>query len=219
MQRAFELHRQIEGDRIYTQMLERSFDHIKASVFLMDQNGKKIFANARGESLLSDGHVIVEKNKCLQFKSSNDQNSVFKDVENLKQYTPAHSPKLIRLEAPFENPHVAFVSVLVDQDNPVMLNNKDLVMLPHQLLLFIIDPKDQPIVHDSLISTALDCTPSEAKLAQSLLVGFDLHSHAEKEEISYNTARRHLQALFSKTETSSQVELVRRLIQIFGLLR
>ena len=219
LQRAFELHRQVEGDRIYIQMLERSFDHIKASVFLVDQNGKKFFANKRGEKLLSEGQVVTEKNKCLQFKSSKDQNAVFKEVENLKQYTPAHSPKLIRLETPFENPFIVFVSVLVDQDNPVMLNNKNIIILPHQLLLFIIDPRDQPIVNDDLISTALGCTPSEAKLAQSLIVGLDLQKHAEKEGISYNTARRHLQSLFAKTETSSQVELVRRLIQIFGLLR
>ena len=101
----------------------------------------------------------------------------------------------------------------------IYLNNKNIIILPHQLLLFIIDPRDQPIVNDDLISTALGCTPSEAKLAQSLIVGLDLQKHAEKEGISYNTARRHLQSLFAKTETSSQVELVRRLIQIFGLLR
>lgn len=219
LQRAFELHRQIDGDQIYTQMLERSFDHIKASVFLMDQNGKIYFANKRGENLLSDGHVVTEKNKCLQFKSSKDQNAVFQDIHNLKQYAPAHSPKLIRLETPFDSPYVAFVSVLVDQENPAILNNKELVLLPHHLLLFVLDPKDQPIVKEDMVVSVLGCTSSEAKVAQSLMAGLNLQKHAEKEGISYNTARRHLQSLFAKTETSSQVELVRRLIQTFGLLR
>jgi DNA-binding CsgD family transcriptional regulator len=114
---------------------------------------------------------------------------------------------------------VAFVSVLVDAENPAVLNNKDLIILPHHLLLFVIDPKDQPIAHEEIVVKALGCTPSEAKLAQSLMVGIDLHAHAKKEGIAYNTGRRHLQSLFDKTETSSQVELVRRLIQTFGLLK
>ncbi len=218
LQRAFELHRQIEGDRIYTQMLERSFDHMKASVFLIDQNGRLHFANKRGETLLSKESVLKVKHKSLQFISQNDHNAVFEDIDVLKQYTPTRSPRLVHLETPLESPYVAFVSVLVDHENTAILKNKDLILLPHHLLLFVLDPKDRPIVKEDMVVSALDCTPSEAKVAQSLMVGLDLQEHAEKEGISYNTARRQLQSLFEKTDTSSQVDLVRRLIQIFGLL-
>lgn len=219
LQRAFELHRQIEGERVYTQMLEQSFNHMKAAVYLLDQNGKLHFSNKRGEKLLSDGSVLTGKNNYLSFLSTNDHNAIFEDLEILKKYTPATSPRLVRLETPVGSPYVAFVSVLVDAENPAVLNNKELIILPHHLLLFVIDPKDQPIAHEEMVVQALGCTPSEAKLAQSLMVGIDLHAHAKKEGIAYNTGRRHLQSLFDKTETSSQVELVRRLIQTFGLLK
>ena len=219
LQRAFEMHRQIEGHRVYTQLLEQSFNHLKASVFLIDQKGKLFFANKRGEKLLSEQQVLKSTNNTLQFISSKDQKAVFEDVEILKQYTPTRSPRLVRLETPLEGPCVAFVSVLVDHDNPSLISQRGEVLLPHHLLLFVLDPKDQPIAETAVVASALGCTPSEAKLAQSLMTGLDLQRHATKEGISYNTARRHLQSLFSKTETSSQVALVRNLLQIFGLLR
>jgi DNA-binding CsgD family transcriptional regulator/PAS domain-containing protein len=55
-------------------------------------------------------------------------------------------------------------------------------------------------------------TPAEARLAARLAAGASLHTAADDLGITYGTARQYLKAIFAKTGTSRQAELVARLL-------
>ena len=219
LQRAFELYRQMEGQRIYTNTLESSFDHIKAGVLVIDQQAHIHFANRRAEEMLRSQQIVKSSDRKLSFISPDDHNNVFADLDLLSKYAPAQTPKLVRLQLPTDNPHLAFVSVLIDKQSTAQLDAKERLLLPHRLVLFLIDPREQSDLDEDMIGSAINCTPAEARLVQSLVSGVSLRQHAEKIGTSYNTVRTQLQALFGKTQTNSQVELVAKLIRIFGIVK
>ena len=57
-------------------------------------------------------------------------------------------------------------------------------------------------------------TPAEARLAAMLAAGEDLRTAAEIHCMAYETARRHLKAIFYKAEVNSQSKLVALLTRL-----
>lgn len=69
---------------------------------------------------------------------------------------------------------------------------------------------DVPTPDDLRIAWGL--TPAEARLATLMLKPMSLQETARHLGISLETARTHLKALFAKTQTNRQAELVLRLL-------
>lgn len=58
------------------------------------------------------------------------------------------------------------------------------------------------------LRTLFGFTPKETELAVALLAGLSVKEHAQRQSVSFDTARTHLQHLFGKTQTTRQSELV-----------
>jgi DNA-binding CsgD family transcriptional regulator len=86
-----------------------------------------------------------------------------------------------------------------------------------QAVLFVDDPNQDAIPGD-LISRAFQLTPAEARLAVHLTSGSTLSDAADVLGVTYNTVRAQLRAIFDKTATHRQTELV-RLLQTCRSLR
>jgi DNA-binding CsgD family transcriptional regulator len=74
-------------------------------------------------------------------------------------------------------------------------------------LVFIKDP-ELPCVSAQLLQDLFDLTPAQAAVAQILGAGRSLDQAAEALGISHYTARAHLQAVFEKTRTTRQPQLM-----------
>lgn len=85
-------------------------------------------------------------------------------------------------------------------------------------ILVLIDPEHSPPVSAALLRRSFGLTRAEAALALALLAGDSLADFAERTEIAVATARTHLNAIFRKTDTSRQGELVALLSRfaVFG---
>jgi DNA-binding CsgD family transcriptional regulator/PAS domain-containing protein len=82
---------------------------------------------------------------------------------------------------------------------------------PPAAIVFISGAKKLPSVKD--IQSLFGVTPAQAALANALLNGGGIPAAAERLKISRSTARSHLFALFQKTGTNRQSELVRAILQ------
>lgn len=82
--------------------------------------------------------------------------------------------------------------------------------------VFVSDPEAETPAANSIIGMALGLSSQASALVASLLRGADLAAHAAQAGISRNTAKFHLEAAFTATGTSRQVDLV-RVVQ--GILR
>jgi DNA-binding CsgD family transcriptional regulator len=75
-------------------------------------------------------------------------------------------------------------------------------------LLVVTDLDARLQTPNELIREAFGLTPAELRLATTLGSGEDLRTAAEIHGMAYETARRHLKAIFSKAAVNRQSELV-----------
>jgi len=75
----------------------------------------------------------------------------------------------------------------------------------HEILAQLMD---FPVPSESMLRRMFDLTPAEARLAQSLTRGDSLDEVAQALNIKMTTARTQLAAIFGKTRTRRQAQLV-----------
>lgn len=78
--------------------------------------------------------------------------------------------------------------------------------------VIIVDPEDTPPLPEDHLRQLYGLTRSECRLALQIALGADLKGAAETLGIGYQTARTQLSAIFRKTGTGRQGELVRLLL-------
>ena len=85
-------------------------------------------------------------------------------------------------------------------------------------LLFVDNPDHQALpTQAEHWARAFGLTPAEARLAIHLATGASLTEAADMLGVTHNTVRAQLRAIFDKTDTHRQTELI-RLLQGFGSL-
>ena len=87
-----------------------------------------------------------------------------------------------------------------------------LAVLRPAVCLIVVDPELQKPLPAEHLRAFFGLTEAEARLAIRMAAGEDLRSAASRLEITYGTARARLAAIFHKTETRRQGELVRVLL-------
>jgi DNA-binding CsgD family transcriptional regulator len=80
--------------------------------------------------------------------------------------------------------------------------------------VLITDPDAAPLRSSSMLRRAYDLTATETMVAERLMLGDTPEQAAAVLEIKISTARTHLTALFRKTETTRQTELIRVLLSL-----
>jgi DNA-binding CsgD family transcriptional regulator len=81
-------------------------------------------------------------------------------------------------------------------------------------LVLISDPDHGIGLNRERLQQIYGLTPAEARLATLLVEGKRLRTAAADLEISFETARTHLKRIFSKTNSESQADLVRLLLNL-----
>lgn len=90
-------------------------------------------------------------------------------------------------------------------------------LFPHVIpatCVLITDPDAAPVQTVALLRQAYGLTPAEARFALQLALGNTPEQAGTALQISLSTARSHLAAIFRKTETSRQAELMRLLLAL-----
>lgn len=85
-------------------------------------------------------------------------------------------------------------------------------------LLFVFDPDRVPLTPDNLLMNAFGLTGAETRLTLALLHGETVDEYCARTDISRNTARTHMRAIFDKLGINKQTELI-RLLSCFRLLK
>jgi DNA-binding CsgD family transcriptional regulator len=78
------------------------------------------------------------------------------------------------------------------------------------------DLDEQPLRLDAQLRELFGLTAAEARLASRLAAGDCLETVADELGVAYETARNQLKAIFAKTETHRQAELVALLARLLA---
>jgi DNA-binding CsgD family transcriptional regulator len=176
-------------------------DHVQSGVFLLEDNLRVLEMNARARATVDLRDGLSLHRGTLMASRRQDQVALRECVRSgigaARVVRPSGRPDYLALPAPK-------MSGIADQ-----------ALGRRQNVLFVAEA-DSAIDVMGALRKLFGLTPAEAKLAQALTHSRSLVEAADQLTISHETARTQLAAVFRKTSTRSQLELV-RLVSRLGM--
>lgn len=207
--RAFKLAGRLQSTRMVSADIAAMLDHAGHAMLLVESSGRVRYANALASAM-------VGPRSGLRIQSD--------------RLSASHPPAARQLEALIGQatrgdggerrggtmivPHGeegAWLAVSVD---PVP--DQPLSVFPSEraAIICVTDPQARANVSESRLQQMFGLTPAETRVALALLDGLSPREAAEQLGVRYQTVRNQMQALFQKTMTSRQAELVLLLARV-----
>jgi len=197
LQRAVRIHTRLAGVERGTNPIAEVADKIGEAFLLLDAEGRVLFANRAAEEILAERDGLSWDGKAL----AGARPAVTAALRRLARSgdgtallpRPSGREALLAVAAPIAPRHAG--AWIADQAAAAVL--------------FIRDPARQQQASEDLLARAYGLTPAEARLAAALSRGLRLEEFAVEQNVSLNTVRTQLRAVFDKTGTHRQADLVR----------
>jgi DNA-binding CsgD family transcriptional regulator len=185
-----------------------ALDQARCATFAVDVRGWVVNMNRRAEELLGADFRLSGKRLAARDASSNLslQQLVAMSVAARKGQTFVPDPVVICCdgEARYVVEAVPMTAVL------------SMSFSAARILLLVTSLRARAAPDESVLRQGLGLTTAEARLARALATGHDVEEAASLLGIRMPTARSQLQAIFGKTNTRRQVELVSLLTRLAG---
>lgn len=181
---------------------EAALDAFTASgmaAIMIGKDGTVLGMNGAAESLRTRGLVINRRHVASVDKGATEAlnralQALLRDQPSARSASPIALPRIQGrplIAYPVRLPHVSYNS-----------------LAPCQAIITLVDPDTQRQPPEIHLQTTFALTGAEASLASMMSTGESLEASADKRRISYQTARNQLKAVFAKTGTHRQAELV-----------
>ncbi|MBY5797403.1 helix-turn-helix transcriptional regulator [Rhizobium leguminosarum] len=176
-----------------------AFEVSKTPAIVFDARGNVLRLNLSAETLLG-GDLGVTGRRLVSYNRDATRTFELALREVMWIASPAASVPPIALPRRGRRPLLAYLLRLKSvTHNP---------LAPGQAVATIIDPEAHYEPEIAALNECFGLTPAESRLAQKLSIGQSLDTFALDRGISYETARNQLKALFAKTQTHRQPELM-----------
>lgn len=211
VRRAVRLQRMLGHERRRADSAEGALDALSVAALLLDRQGRLVHANAQGERLLRNGHGLRLRNGQVIASDGALAGPVDALIARAREgaegrarpsaesaLLPAHEagmPSQLAVAVPVERP----VSSLRDHWPGA------------RVALYVGDLDDTGTLRPEVLRTLYGLTEAEARLAIAIGRGRELPRLSEDWNVSTETLRTHLKAVFAKIGVNRQVDLVRLL--------
>lgn len=216
LRRAFEYYAILDEAKAKVDDIGAALDIVDAGIFLADADLKVTHVNKAGEAMMKDGDITVRSGKLA-----------VKDARAARQLATAVAEALAARRGDAPLPHADHIEVeRSDPEEPpyrVSLHPLPLVQakaslaLRSQIAVVVRAPGKSGADVARRLKTSFHLTPAEAALASALAVGMSLADFAQQRNVALSTVRTQLKALYEKTDTRRQGELVARLRECLDL--
>ncbi|MDH3280240.1 MAG: helix-turn-helix transcriptional regulator [Gammaproteobacteria bacterium] len=206
------LHRRSTDAAILSTQLDGVLDQFPCAALIIDAGCNILRSNRAARQLLDRREVLLNLNGRLRAASERDalhfRAFLYKALEEPDDSSSDHFLAIERL------PTGRFCEVCVRvldcsaERSPGRSRHAT-------ALVSVVDPERATSIPPQVLKVLFRLTDAESNLAEAILNGKSLEKFAELAQISLNTARTHLKAIFRKTETNGQVDLVRLLSRLF----
>lgn len=174
---------------------------IGTAALLLDAGRRVVTSNELGARLLQDAKLLtVDRSGRLKLTRAADEEALEKGFARVSEGRPA---MLLRLGAPGAASAQLARLLLLRESKPSVL------LVLHQLAA-------AASIAPPAIQVAFALSAAEARLAGALVAGGTLAKYAAEHGLSRNTARNQLAAIFVKTGTRRQTELVATVVAALG---
>jgi DNA-binding CsgD family transcriptional regulator/PAS domain-containing protein len=223
MQRAIQITLRLNTLAAHSNALEDAWDRLACGLFVLDGNGRILWANRAGERTLANQDGLSGYDGSL-LAATNEANAKLRQLIGEAARTAngdglCHGGAILVPRRPPAQPLPLVVSPLRAES----ASRTAAGIAPNggvpAVLVFVNDPDLNPKIPGALLQKLYRLTEREARLAVLLLEGLDLREIGQRMDVSIHTVRTHLRHLFDKTNTRRQAQLIRVLsgnLSIFG---
>ena len=209
LQRAVQIHKQFATLDSKRDLSEQVLDNLSIGIILLDGGGQIIAMNRNAEEIVARNDGLMAGRTCLHTATRQQTDELRKLILEAAQTGAGRgmgAGGAMVVSRPSTNRPL---SVLV-----MPLRSRVLgwgTELP-VVALFFTDPERNPELPVEALSRLYGLTPAEARLAASFVKTTSLKKSAEVLGITEGTARQYLKRIFQKTDTKSQVELMKLML-------
>lgn len=201
--RAFQIRRQLRGIEAERRAAHEALDRLPVAVLLLDAHARPVFVNRKAEELLRQSRILRMENGVVAGLSSGDTAALRRLVAKAAHTAAGKgmgSGGMHQLGARTPNALNALVTPLSGRFAAGQTGAC--------AAMFVAPAKARASLPLEMLVQLHGLTAAEARLAAGLVEGASLEELAERFAITRNTARAQLKAVFRKTNTNRQGELI-----------
>jgi len=184
-------------------------------MILIDKHHEILAANPPARAFLDAGDTLFAQNETLRCRVSTSERALTQAVVALGTVQTTSGPSTKRRA----------IRLMGRKGTSVLCSLWDIrpeatmgAFGPQpSVLLTVAVPRTGSEIDPTLLGSLFELTPAEVRLAGELMKGTDLAHVAEVQHLSITTIRSHLNAIFTKTDTHRQAELVELLLRVTSL--
>ncbi|MBL1262683.1 helix-turn-helix transcriptional regulator [Methylomicrobium sp. RS1] len=198
LQRALRIRWKLIREREMRQLREQALEQVAVAIVLLDAAGRLLFANRQAERLLSQGGNPTVIRGYLGGLDAYENNAIKQALRQARQGIGS----TLRLN------NTQAIGTRVATFSPVTAPFSEQLGTPARIIVMITEP-DTPAFDDlRAFSKLYQLTPAETRVLKHLLQHRSPQEIADTLHVSIKTVRTQLSALFAKTQTDNQRELV-----------
>jgi DNA-binding CsgD family transcriptional regulator len=190
-----------------------ALDAMPFAAIVLDERGRILESNRSAELLLRSGRGLKALGRRLSTCDPGAAQEVGAAIERACLFRSASSPATATLlrcrRTPPARPLQLLVAPIAPRHGAELLG-----FTPRRAAALVIaaDPDAAPMPAADALRQLFGLTPALSRLAAALAAGKSIADYAEEARVSEGTARNQLKALFARTGTQRQAELVRLLL-------
>jgi DNA-binding CsgD family transcriptional regulator/PAS domain-containing protein len=210
IQRAMRISLRIAALEEHASLSSESLDQLPVGLVLADGSSRVVQMNRFAQGIFAARDGFGVRNGVLTAERHDDSMAIQTAVAKVVHHGDGGKALLVARDHG-HRPYVVLISPVSPAASAVFGQSRRLA------LLLISDPEQRPKSLDRHLIDTFCLSRKEAELAAAIFEGKQFSDIAEERGISLNTIKTQMKAIFSKTETTRQSELVRLLGSIPGI--
>ena len=184
-------------------------------MILIDKRREILAGNPAGRAFLDDGNTLFAENEIMRCRVPASERALAQAIAKLGmvETTSGSSAKRTAIRLTGRKGTNALCSLWDIRPEATM----GAFGPQPSVLLTVALPRTGNEIDPTLLGSLFELTPAEVRLAAELMKGADLGRIAAAQRLSITTIRSHLNAIFTKTDTHRQAELVELLLRVTAL--
>lgn len=189
------------SSRLKARHLAKAIDLTSLGVFVIDQGGWIIHANAEGEALMAEGDGLRRAGATISAVHMRDSVRLTLAIEEfLSEDSGRRDPILLSIDRPDDRPPLMVMVSGSEQDGQRMA------------ILHVLRPDGDVGRMISPVCKLFGLSPVETQVVRCLVDGMTITEAARAMRIKLHTARGYLKHIFDKLDTARQTDLVRMMM-------
>jgi DNA-binding CsgD family transcriptional regulator len=211
--RAFRLQGMIGQSRLHTRGLEAALDAVGHAVLIVDRDCRVGHANRAAEEMMATGLLFgCDSARQIVMKDAVDDSAMKRLVRIMQRPRDVLDPPFVALRSGGPQRFFALVTPVYPQQGRSAMHVD--AAPPSATILLIIDLLHLGRDPATAFRQLFGLTPSETRIALAFCRGQSMRDYADRNGITYETARKQLQAVQEKAGVGRQAELMRLLTRI-----